>query len=145
MNWIFDLSQKAPFQIKTTEAPSYRRIALGRIRAAGGSASEIRHTSVFRGFGIRDGHGIVFVSSEGNIYPAGFLPVAAGNVRVDHLVDVYRNSALFSGLHDPDQFKGRCGRCEYRMICGGSRSRAFAFTGDPMASDPFCLYDRCRG
>lgn len=140
MQWIFDLSQTAKFQIKTTEAPFYRRAALRRMKEAGRTANEIGQTSVHRGFGIRDGNGVVFVSSEGNIYPAGFLPLAAGNVRIDHLVDVYRNSVLFRALHNPDQFKGRCGRCEYRTICGGSRSRAFALTGDPLASDPFCRY-----
>jgi AdoMet-dependent heme synthase len=141
MNWVFDLSQAAPFQVKTTEAPSYRRVALERMKKAGMSCSRIKQSSVYRGFGIRDGHGIVFVSNQGEVYPAGFLPLAAGNVRSDHLVDIYRNSPLFCSLHEPDQFRGKCGRCEYRLICGGSRARAFASSGDSLASDPFCLYE----
>jgi radical SAM protein with 4Fe4S-binding SPASM domain len=141
MKWIHDLSQMAPFAIKTTEAPSYRRVALGRMREEGKTASQMAQTPVFHGFGIRDGNGIVFVSNQGEIYPAGFLPLSSGNVRRDHLVDVYRNSPLFRALHSPRQFKGRCGRCEFRVICGGSRSRAFAHTGDPLASDPFCAYE----
>ncbi len=140
LNWAFDLSQVAPFQIKTTEAPSFRRVALNRMRAAGQTAREIERSSVYRGFGIRDGHGIMFISSEGDIYPAGFLPLTVGNVRRDHLVDVYRHAPVFCALHTPNQLKGKCGRCEYRGICGGSRARAFAFTGDPLASDPFCPY-----
>lgn len=141
MHWIYDLAQVAPFAIKTTEAPSYRRIALKRMREDGRMAREIEQTPVYRGFGIRDGHGIVFVSNQGDIYPAGFLPLTAGNVRRDHLVDVYRDSPMFRALHTPSQFKGKCGQCEYNALCGGSRARAFAHTGDPLASDPFCPYE----
>jgi AdoMet-dependent heme synthase len=140
MNWVFDISEAAPFQVKTTEAPSFRRVALNRMKKAGRASCEIERSSVYRGFGIRDGNGIVFVSNQGDIYPSGFLPLTAGNVRSDNLADIYRNSALFGALHSPDQFKGKCGRCEYSVICGGSRARAFALTGDPLASDPFCPY-----
>jgi len=141
MHWVYDLAQVAPFAIKTTEAPSYRRVALNRMREDGWTASEIERTPVYRGFGIRDGHGIMFVSNQGDIYPAGFLPLAIGNVRENHLVDVYRDSPMFRALHTPSQFKGKCGQCEYRALCGGSRARAFAYTGDPLASDPFCSYE----
>jgi len=141
MQWIFDLSQQSPFAIGTTEAPSYRRVALQRMQAEGRYTGKIQKTPVHRGFGIRDGHGIVFVSSEGYIYPAGFLPLIAGNVRRDNLVDIYRNSPLFQSLHTPGTFKGKCGQCEFSVLCGGSRSRAYAATGDPLASDPLCLYE----
>ncbi len=142
MNWVFEISQTAPFQVKTTEAPFYRRVALERMKRAGLTSSQIKQSSVYRGFGIRDGNGIVFVSNQGDIYPAGFLPLKAGNVRCDHLVDIYRNSPLFCALHTPAGFNGRCGRCEYSQICGGSRARAFASSGDPLASDPLCLMSR---
>ncbi len=141
MNWIYDLARVAPFAIKTTEAPSYRRVALNRMRQEGMHASEIEKTPVYRGFEIRDGHGIMFVSNQGDIYPAGFLPLAVGNVRTDNLVDVYRDSPMFRALHTPSEFKGKCGQCEYRSLCGGSRARAFAYTGDALASDPFCPYE----
>jgi AdoMet-dependent heme synthase len=141
MNWAFELSQSAPFQVKTTEAPSYRRVALESMKKAGLASSQIKQSSVYRGFEIRDGHGIVFVSNQGDVYPAGFLPLKAGNVRNDHLVDIYRNFPLFCALHEPDQFRGKCGRCEYRQICGGSRARAFASSGDALASDPLCPYE----
>ena len=140
MHWIYDLSRVAPFAIKTTEAPSYRRVALNRMRGEGMLSGEIQDTTVYRGFGVRDGHGILFVSNKGDIYPAGFLPLTVGNVRRDHLVDVYRNSPMFRALHTPSQFKGKCGQCEYRALCGGSRARAYAYTGDALASDPFCPY-----
>ena len=140
MRWTYDLAEQAPFQIKTTEAPSYRRIALDKMKERGWTGEQIRKSSVYRGFGIRDGHGIVFVSNTGDIYPAGFLPVVSGNVRHDSLVSIYRDSPLFQSLHNPSEFRGKCGRCEYGALCGGSRARAFAFTGDPLASDPFCPY-----
>jgi radical SAM protein len=141
MDWVLDLVPRAPFAVKTTEAPSYRRIAIHKMHAAGVSAPEIKNSSVYKGFQIRDGHGIVFVSSVGDVYPSGFLPLRCGNVRKDHLVKIYRDSPMFRALHSPDQFHGKCGACEYRHICGGSRARAFAYTGDPLESDPFCPYE----
>jgi radical SAM protein with 4Fe4S-binding SPASM domain len=111
------------------------------MRDAGWTAAEIERTPVYRGFGIRDGHGIMFVSNQGDIFPAGFLPLATGNVRINKLVDIYRDSPTFRALHNPSEFRGKCGVCEYRTLCGGSRARAFAYTGDPLASDPFCAYE----
>ncbi len=141
MNWVYDLAPAAPFAIKTTEAPSYRRIALNRMRAEGMATDQIRRSSVYNGFRIRDGNGIVFVSHTGDIYPSGFLPFKGGNVRLDNLAETYRNAPVFRSLHSPNEFKGKCGRCEYRVICGGSRARAFAYTGDALESDPFCPYE----
>ena len=141
MHWVYDLAQVAPFAIKTTEAPSYRRVALERMRAAGWTREQIAQTPVYRGFEIRDGHGIMFVSNQGEIFPAGFLPLVTGNVRTNKLTYVYRNSPVFRELHTPSHFKGKCGICEYRTLCGGSRARAFAYTGDPLQSDPFCAYE----
>jgi len=145
MNWVYDVRHAARFAIKTTEAPSYRRIALERMRSDGMSAAEIRATSVYQGFGIRDGHGIMFVSSTGDIYPSGFLPLKLGNVRKDSLAAAYRGAPMFRSLHDSSEFTGKCGICEYRRICGGSRARAFAETGDALASDPFCPYQPTAG
>lgn len=141
MSWIYDTSLVAPFIVATTEAPSYRRVALERMRADGLTGEQIRRSTAFRGFGIRDGHGIVFVSHTGEICPAGFLPLAVGNVRQQNLADVYRNAPEFQALHDPSQFEGRCGVCQYHQICGGSRSRAFGATGNILASDPFCTHE----
>lgn len=141
MKWVYEISRVAPFTVATTEAPSYRRVALDKMRAAGLAGDQIKKTGAYRGFGIRDGHGVMFVSHTGDICPAGFLPLAAGNVRRDRVADVYRTSPLFQALHDPSRFEGRCGYCEYRALCGGSRSRAFGATGNPLAEDPFCAYE----
>lgn len=140
MGWIYETSRQSPFTVATTEAPSYRRVALERMRQEGLAGVEIKRDPASRGFGIRDGHGILFISNTGDICPAGFLPLVAGNVRRDRLADIYRNSPIFQSLHDPTQFEGRCGYCEYHALCGGSRARAFAATGNPLASDPFCAY-----
>jgi radical SAM protein len=141
MAWVHKISGQAPFIVATTEAPAYRRVVLERMRAEGLTGEQIKRSPATRGFGIRDGHGIVFVSNTGDICPAGFLPLAAGNVRKDRLADVYRHAPLFRSLHDPAQFEGRCGVCEFHALCGGSRARAFAATQNPLASDPFCIYE----
>ncbi len=141
MGWVYRTAKIAPFIVATTEAPSYRRVALEHMRAEGMTGEEIKHSSAYRGFGIRDGHGIVFVSHTGEICPAGFLPLVVGNVRQDRLVDVYRNAPAFEALDNPGNFEGRCGACQYHVICGGSRARAFEATGNPLASDPFCTFE----
>ncbi len=144
MGWIYETSPQAPFLVATTEAPSYRRVALERMREDGLTGEQIKSTGIYRGFGIRDGHGIVFVSSTGDICPAGFLPLVAGNVRTNRLASVYRRAPLFEALHDPGHFEGRCGACEYHALCGGSRSRAFGAAQNPLASDPLCTFEPQR-
>lgn len=141
LNWLWRLAADAPFPIKTTEAHHYRRIAYLKMRNQGLSAADIARTPTARGFGIRDGNGILFISHTGAVYPSGFLPLSAGNVRRHKLVDLYRNSALFRSLRDVDRLKGKCGRCEFRAICGGSRARAYATHADPLASDDLCPYE----
>lgn len=140
MNWVLDLVPNAPFAVKTTEAPSYRRVAITKMRTAGMAAPDMKKTAVYRGFQVRDGHGIVFVSNRGDIYPSGFLPLYCGNVRTGSLADIYRDSEIFRALHTPHEFHGKCGVCEYSAICGGSRARAFAHTCDALGSDPLCTY-----
>ena len=140
MSWIYEISKAAPFVVATTEAPSYRRVAIQRMREEGLSGDEIKRSKSARGFGIRDGNGIMFVSSTGDICPAGFLPLVAGNVRFDRVAEIYRRASLFRLMHNPQSFKGRCGVCEYHSLCGGSRARAYQATGDPLESDPLCEY-----
>jgi AdoMet-dependent heme synthase len=127
--------------ITTTEAPHFRRVVLERARRAGcGRASPLRG-AMGHGAGIRDGNGIMFVSHTGEVHPSGFLPLSVGDVRTADPVALYREAPLFRALRRPELLGGRCGRCEHREACGGSRARAFAATGDPMAEDPLCLYD----
>jgi radical SAM protein len=142
---LYELSKLAPFEIKTTEGMHYRRyVAQQQLREHSGQGRFWRARTAFRAPGVGDGRGFVFVSHTGEIYPSGYLPVSGGNVRRDSLVDVYRNCAIFRQLRDPSLGHGKCGPCEYNKVCGGSRARAYAFTGDLLAEDPRCLYQPAR-
>jgi radical SAM protein len=139
--FMYELSKTAPYGIKTTEAMHYRRYVAQRIKAEHGITQNDNAKGVaWRTAGVSDGKGFVFVSHTGEIFPSGFLPVTGGNVLEDSLTDIYRNSELFKTLRDTSQRGGKCGLCEYQKVCGGSRSRAFAFTGDYLAEDPRCVY-----
>ncbi len=135
---LFEISQGASFDVKTTEAQHYRRYVAQRRKA--GAQVGAKLSGIQRQAGISDGKGFVFVSHTGDIFPSGFLPVAAGNIRRQLLGDVYRKSELFRVLRNSDNLEGKCGGCEYRNLCGGSRSRAFALTGNYLAEDPRCVY-----
>ena len=140
--FLYDLSRAVPFDIKTTEAQHYRRYVAQRRKAEGGTrtSSGAQPGIIQRQAGINDGKGLVFISHTGEIYPSGFLPLSAGNVRRDSLTDIYRYSPLFRTLRDADNLHGKCGQCEFRHLCGGSRSRSYALTGDFLAEDPGCVY-----
>lgn len=131
-NRMVDVSLRGRFPVKSTEAPQYRRVLIQRLRRRAAEAGSMR--------GVNDGKGFVFVSHTGDIYPSGFLPVPAGNVRRDSLVRTYRESPIFRTLRDVSVLKGKCGACEYKTVCGGSRARAYALTGDLTAPDPFCVH-----
>ncbi len=139
---LYRWSKIAEFDIKTTEAQHYRRYVLqqegpqGLVKGDGAGLKMGRAPLL----GINDGKGFVFISHIGEVCPSGFLPLAGGNVREDTLVNIYRNSPLFRQIRDYDQLKGKCGMCDYKGVCGGSRARAYAMTGDFMASDPYCIY-----
>jgi AdoMet-dependent heme synthase len=136
--WLAGIAPQARFRIKTTEGPHYRRVAM-----QAGAADLAEATGKPNRFvpGMNDGSGFVFISSRGEVHPSGFLPLRAGNVKRDSLVRIYREHPLFVALRDPDRLKGRCGRCEYRQVCGGSRARAYAVSGDYLAEDPACAYE----
>jgi radical SAM protein len=141
---LYNLSLTAPFGIKTTEAPHYHRVIWQRDRepeqrrVLGPPPSRARLRSTRS---VNDGNGFVFVDHVGNVCPSGFLPVRCGNVRTGDLASIYRNDPIFRQLRDPDRLMGKCRRCEFRAICGGSRARAYAATGSLVAADPLCAYD----
>lgn len=138
---LLDLGSAGGPIVTTTEAPHFRRVAIERARRAGRGQAALPRGSVGHGAGIRDGNGIMFISHTGEVHPSGFFPLSAGNARTTDPVALYRESDLFRTLRRPELLTGRCGRCEYAEPCGGSRARAFAATGDPMAEDPLCLYE----
>jgi radical SAM protein len=140
--WVYENAQGAPFHVGTVEAPHYRRYWFQRKVEEGVPQEELNKMAMRMGFGIRDGNGVIFVSHKGEIYPAGFLPhPLLGNARDESLSSIYRDSPHLAELRDMDRLKGKCGRCEFRWLCGGSRARAYGMTGDVMETDPFCAYE----
>jgi radical SAM protein with 4Fe4S-binding SPASM domain len=87
------------------------------------------------------GTGVCFISHQGEIYPCGYLPVLAGDLRHQPFAEIWEDSAVFQQLRDTENLKGKCGRCEFRNICMGCRARAFAATGDFLDEEPFCIYE----
>jgi len=147
--------------VRTVEGPFYRRVATTRAEGDPRSQSlDARHPELDRALrsrlvellgpapgevvvprtGTRDGCGVIFVAYDGAILPSGFLPVSLGNVRSESLNAVYRDHPLLRAIRRAE-FHGRCGRCEFRQLCGGSRARAYAVTGDPLGEDPACVYE----
>jgi radical SAM protein len=153
---LYRVQKGSRFIVKVTEAPHYRRHVAQRESVAAGRGGRphgpvgmpaLLTTSEGPGQtvglaprGVNAGNGFLFVSHRGEIFPSGFLPLSAGNVRQTSLAEAYRHSPLFLALRDPDRLAGRCGACEFRRICGGSRARAFGLTGDPFETDPWCAY-----
>nr|MDH3154254.1 TIGR04053 family radical SAM/SPASM domain-containing protein [Bacillus licheniformis] len=152
--WLSRLAKEAPFNIKTTAPQHYRRVVIQqKMREAKDPHMKIRYEHALQkgkmdaigGLGrapkgVNDGNGFMFISHIGDVYPSGLLPVKAGNIREQPLAEIYRESPIFKDLRNPDGFKGKCGVCEFRHVCGGSRSRAYALTGDYLESDPSRIY-----
>jgi AdoMet-dependent heme synthase len=136
---LYSASKRVKFHIKTTEGQHYRRYVLqqkARIPNAKSRADLISSAPK----GVNDGKGFMFVSHTGDVYPSGFLPLPAGNVLWEPPAQIYQQSPLFRSLRDSSQLKGKCGRCDYKEICGGSRARAYAVSHDPLAQEPCCAY-----
>jgi len=129
---LLSLRGSVPFAVKTTEGHHYRRALLQAARAGGAPVQHLVPT--------RDGKGVLFISHIGEVQPSGFLPVTTGNVRTDDLAALYRTHPVFVQLRNDDALGGKCGLCEFRHVCGGSRSRAYGACGDMMAAEPLCNY-----
>jgi radical SAM protein len=149
------MTQEKPFVVKLTEGQHFRRFVLQAEAGAGSAAAARVEHAVARPASLRAGlrlpkravnagDGFMFIDHLGDICPSGFLPVRRGNIREDSLAEVYRHDELFRGLRDHSKLKGKCGVCEYREVCGGSRARSWAVTGDAWASDESCAYEPAR-
>lgn len=157
LHWLADVSDV--IAIKTTEAPHYRRVVMQRAAGQAGSVRgplydeltsatsmalqgmQLRQRPARPPIDVNAGRGFVFIDHQGKVYPSGFLPHVAGDVRTQDLVTIYRESPVFRALRSPELLRGKCGRCAFRDVCGGSRSHAYAVTGDLLDSDPSCSYD----
>ncbi|GJM79731.1 hypothetical protein HMSSN139_22270 [Paenibacillus sp. HMSSN-139] len=146
MIWLARLQREMPYGIKATEAPHYRRVFMQQQKLNVDAGVEIAAAPKRKDVlgrspkGVNDGDGFVFISHIGEVYPSGFLPVNCGNVREASLVEIYRNSPILQELRDKSLLKGKCGVCEFKELCGGSRARAYAVTGDYLESDTYCSY-----
>lgn len=129
---LIALRGKLPFAVKTTEGHHYRRALL---QAARKGAPAPRHM-----IPTRDGKGVLFISHIGEVQPSGFLPITLGNVRRHNLSELYREHPIMKLLRDDNVLGGKCGMCEFREVCGGSRSRAYGLTGNLLAQEPLCSY-----
>lgn len=139
---LWQNAQRQPYPIKTTEAPHYRRFALlhdspqpHQLTGPG------RPTAANWTLGVNDGKGVMFVGHTGMVFPSGFMPIFCGAFPQQHLVEIYQRSPLLQALRDPYRLEGKCHDCEFRKICGGSRARAYAVTGNPFAEEPDCGYE----
>lgn len=143
--WLLDNAGDWPFRIKTTLGQHFRRASIMRRLEAGPldpvpAEARAAVNRAWPGPATNDGRGVLFISHIGDIYPSGFLPLRAGNVRTESPAEVYRESPLFRQLRDPAALKGKCGVCVFNEVCGGSRARAYAVTGDPLGPEPCCAY-----
>lgn len=155
LNWLHDVSDLVA--VKATEAPHYRRIAVQRARGERAELGALHRqlteaTADLRQgragqtrrprppIDVNSGRGFAFIDHLGDVYPSGFLPQHCGNVVEQSFREIYRTHPLLRALRDPSCFDGKCGTCEFREVCGGSRSHAYAVTGDPLGSDPTCVH-----
>jgi radical SAM protein len=133
-------AKRRTFPIKTTEAPHYRRFVAQQQNAARPDHAQPISRKVYSSLATNDGKGIMFVAHNGEVYPSGFMPIQCGGFPTDNVVETYQRSALFQALRNPQRLKGKCGVCKFRSLCGGSRARSYAVTGDPLAAEPDCAY-----
>lgn len=138
---LWNQARNQPYAIKTTEAHHYRRFVMERAGDPQNSPAGVPQGRIQRApIGVNDGKGVFFVSHTGTVYPSGFMPIRCGKFPSESVVDIYQNSSVLQSLRNGDLLKGKCGACEYRQICGGSRARAYALTQDPLAAEPDCVY-----
>ncbi len=140
LNWLYDQREKAPIHIKATCAPHYYRIMRQRARQEGKKISYESHGLDAVTRGCLGGISFCFISHVGQVQPCGYLELSAGNLRQTPFREIWERSELFLKLRNFDDYKGKCGVCEYRKVCGGCRARAYEATGDVLAEEPLCTY-----
>ncbi|MFH2100336.1 MAG: SPASM domain-containing protein, partial [Pseudomonadota bacterium] len=140
LNWFYDQRDKVPLVLKATCAPHYYRILRQRAREEGRPVTFETHGLDAVTRGCLGGTAFCFVSHTGIVQPCGFLDLPCGDVKETPFDEIWRGSGIFANLRDPNRLKGKCGKCEYRKVCGGCRARAFEATGDYLAEEPLCSY-----
>ena len=141
LNWFYEASRKSKMEMRATCAPHYYRIIRERAKEEGRKITPQTDGMAAMTKGCLAGSSVCFVSYRGEVFPCGYFPVTAGNVRQQELADIWANSPLFAKTRDTDLLEGKCGICEFRNVCGGCRARAYGETGNFLGEEPFCLYE----
>ncbi|MGD6850826.1 MAG: radical SAM protein [Candidatus Bathyarchaeia archaeon] len=140
---VYEMSQSSPIPIKVTCAPLYTRIIAQHKKE--GAAPHTPAGNPTAGRGCMAGNGFCFVSHVGDVFSCGFLPLAAGSIRKQGFREIYQASVLFVELRNHDLLTGKCGACEYRVVCGGCRARALSVNQSVLAEEPYCIYQPTNG
>ena len=140
LNWFYDQQEKTPLQLKATCAPHYYRILRQRAKKEGKSVTFKTHGMDAITRGCLGGTGFCFISSRGIVQPCGFLNINCGDITQTSFVDIWNSSDVFLSLRNFDNLKEKCGKCEFRKVCGGCRARAYEATGDFLAEEPLCSF-----
>lgn len=139
-NRLYDFQSNFPIRVKATCAPHYYRVLRQRLakeKKKLPSASD-NFSAITKG--CLAGQGVCFVSYKGEVFGCGYLPVKAGDLRKEDFKSIWLESELFKDLRDSSKLKGRCASCEFKLVCGGCRARAYAATGDFLGEEPYCVY-----
>lgn len=139
--WFDDRTKDSPIQLKATCAPHYYRIMRQKARVDNTQIQTPSHSGHISTKGCLAGSAVCFISHKGDVYPCGYLPVSAGNIKQENIIEIWQNADIFKALRDEDNLVGKCGYCEYRKVCMGCRARAYACTGNYLASEPYCIYE----
>ena len=140
LNSLYDMAKESKIHVKATCAPHYFRIMRERAKEEGVTISPKTHGMAAMTKGCLAGTAVCFVSHKGEVFPCGYLPVNAGNIRTENINDIWESSGIFSNLRNDSLLEGKCGACEYKKVCEGCRARAFYDTGNYMAEEPYCVY-----
>ncbi|MEN6520265.1 MAG: heme b synthase [Armatimonadota bacterium] len=140
LNWLYDRSKDSPVKLKATCAPHYFRIMRQRAAEEGIKITPETHGFEAMTKGCLAGTAVCFVSHKGDVYPCGYLPALAGNIRETSFPEIWKDSELFQALRDESLLEGKCGLCEFKSVCGGCRARAYAEAGSYLAEEPYCTY-----
>lgn len=144
LNWFYDKTKEVKIGLKATCAPHYFRIMRQRAAQEGMAITPETHGFEAMTKGCLAGTGVCFVSHKGEVFPCGYLPVEAGNVRDTPFPEIWRDSELFKVLRNESLLEGKCGPCEFKSVCGGCRARAYAETGNYLTEEPYCTYTPYR-
>ncbi len=141
LHWFYDQIDKVPLQLKATCAPHYYRIVRQQSKKEGKKLASRESGLDAMTRGCLGGTSFCFISHVGQVQPCGYLELDCGNVRKKSFQEIWAQSEIFQRLRNTDGYQGKCGRCEFRKVCGGCRARAYEVSGDYMAEEPYCIYE----